>query len=310
MSDHEVVVVTGATGLVGRRLLPVLRGSGRSVRILTRRPEPVATTASDGYGRVLWNGLTPPARALENARAVVHLAGEPVFAGRLTRARQEAIRASRVDSTTRFVDAFAQAPVDDRPRVLICASAVGFYGSRGEEFLDEDSPAGEGFLAEVCRSWEEQASAAQKLGVRTISLRIGIVLAREGGALPRMAIPFRLGIGGTLGDGRQWVPWIHIDDLVRLIVALLDEDSVQGPVNAVSPNPVRNSELTRLLARQLHRPAFLRVPAFLLRTALGELADELLGSRRVVAKRAEGMGFVFETPLLADALARELAPSA
>ena len=168
-------------------------------------------------------------------------------------------------------------PAPQRPRVLVSASAVGYYGSRGDEILDEDAAPGQGFLAEVCRAWEAEALAAARHGVRCVVLRIGIVLAREGGALPRMALPFRAGLGGRLGDGRQWFPWIHADDVVSLIRAALRDDAYTGPVNAVAPEPVRNAELTRALARVLHRPALFAVPAFALRAALGELSGELLG---------------------------------
>jgi len=294
------VLVTGATGLVGGRLLPALLDGGLEVAAVSRRP---AAALDPRAELVTWDGWALPAGALAGARAVVHLAGEPIFGGLPSGARRRRIRESRVASTRRLVEAIAALAPAQRPAVLVCASAVGIYGSRGDEVLDEAAPPGQGFLAEVCRAWEEEAARAP---VRSVSLRIGIVLAREGGALPRMALPFRLGLGGSLGDGRQWFPWIHVADLVALVATALRDESLQGPLNAVAPAPVRNAELTRALARRLRRPALLRVPAFALRLALGDLAQELLGSRRVLPRKAEAAGFRFAYPELEGALAAEL----
>ena len=188
----------------------------------------------------------------------------------------------------------------------MCASAVGYYGSRGDEILEESATPGRGFLADVCVAWEEAARAAADLGVRTASLRIGIVLAREGGALVPMARAFQLCVGGRLGDGRQWFPWIHVDDLVAMLRAAIEDDRWAGAFNAVAPNPVRNEELTRTLAATVRRPALIPVPAFALRALLGELADELLGSRRAVPVRATALGFRFRVQQLAEALESEL----
>ena len=187
---------------------------------------------------------------------------------------------------------------------------MGFYGSRGDDPLDETAAPGSDFLTDVCRSWEAAAAEAENAGVRVVSLRIGIVLAREGGALPLMALPFRFGLGGALGSGRQWVPWIHVDDVVALFAAALEDERFRGAVNAVSPSPVRNRELTRALAAALHRPAWFRVPGFALRTLLGDLASELLASRRVVPRCASEAGFAFAVPDLESALALELSPRA
>jgi uncharacterized protein (TIGR01777 family) len=302
---REEILVTGATGLVGARLLPALGRDRLAVRALTRRPGAAAPLAAP-HRWLGWDGRTVPPEAVASAAGVVHLAGEPVFAGRLTAERRARILASRVEATRSLVAAIGALPAPERPRVLVSASAVGYYGSRGDRVLDEDAPPGEGFLAEVCRAWEAEALAAARHGVRCVVLRIGIVLAREGGALPRMAIPFRLGLGGKLGDGRQWFPWIHAGDLVSLIAASLRDEGYAGPVNAVAPAPVRNAELTRALARVLHRPAFLAVPAFALRAALGELAGELLGSRRCTPRRALARGLRFAHPEIDSALAAEL----
>jgi hypothetical protein len=276
------------------------------VRVASRGPERAAGRLPDGAQAIGWNGVEPPAETLTGCDAVVHLAGEPVFGGLPTAARRARIRASRVDSTRALVAALARRDPGDRPRTLVCASAVGYYGSRGEEILDESARPGRGFLAELCVAWEEAARAAADHGVRVVSLRIGIVLAREGGALPLMARAFRLGVGGRLGSGRQWVPWIQADDLAGLIRAVLDDERFEGPVNAVAPTPVRNRELTHELARAVHRPALLPAPAFVLRALLGDVAGELLDSRRVVPRSAEARGFRFGRPVLRDALAAEL----
>jgi uncharacterized protein (TIGR01777 family) len=300
------VLLSGATGLIGRRLLVALDRDGDDVRALTRRPERAAPEVVDRAKLVGWDGRHFEPEHVAGASAVVHLAGEPVFAGRLTGARRQRILESRVDSTASLVEALGRVEPGERPALLACASAVGFYGSRGDEALEESAASGQGFLAEVCRQWETAAQTAAALGVRVVSLRFGIVLAREGGALPRMATPFRLGLGGRLGNGRQWFPWIHVDDVVRLVSAILRDDTYAGPVNVVAPEPVRNAELTRSLGRLLRRPALLPVPAFVLRAALGELSDELLGSRRVLPAAALARGFAFVHPGLDSALAAEL----
>jgi uncharacterized protein (TIGR01777 family) len=211
-----------------------------------------------------------------------------------------------VDSTAAFVRVIRELPAASRPHTFVCASAVGIYGDRGDERLDEAARIGHGFLADVCRDWEAAAAPAEDAGARVAQLRIGIVLAREGGALPQLALPFRFGLGGRLGSGRQWLPWIHIDDLVALTLAVIDDESLRGPVNATAPEPVRNEELTRLLGQVLNRPTPLPVPAFAVHAALGELAGELLGSRRVVPTRALSHGFAFEHADLEAALTREL----
>lgn len=252
---------------------------------------------------VAWNGIQVTSEALDGVTGVVHLSGEPVFAGPLTAARRRRIVSSRIDSTRSLATAISALPPSQRPSVLVCASAVGYYGSRGDEELTEEAAPGSGFFAEICREWEASAQRAE--GVRVVCLRIGIVLAREGGALPMMALPFRLGAGGRLGDGKQWVPWIHIDDLVGLTLAVLRDEAFAGPVNAASPAPVRNRELTTVLASVLRRPAFLPAPKFALRLVLGDLAEELLGSRRVVPKRALDRGYAFAHTSLREALQTE-----
>lgn len=298
------VLVTGATGLVGRRLLRTLLADRIAVRAATRKPADAKLPS--GVEAVGWDGVLIPSARIAGCDAIVHLAGEPVFGGLPTKARRDRIVASRVDSTRALVQSLAQLSPAERPKVFVCASAVGYYGDRGDETLTEASPPGSSFLADVCVAWEEEARAAAALGVRTISLRIGIVLAREGGALASLARLFRLGLGGVVGSGRQWVPWVHIDDLVAMIREALRDERWSGVANAVAPQPVTNAELTRELARTLHRPALLPAPAFAVRLALGEMAGELLGSRRVVPAVAQQLGFEFGAATLQSALDAEL----
>jgi uncharacterized protein (TIGR01777 family) len=299
----RTLVVSGATGLIGGRLIAAL-GAGVRVRALTR--DPARAELGGGCEAVAWDGRRAPSEALAGVDGIVHLAGEPLFGGLPTPGRLRRIRASRIDSTRSFVAALAALPADRRPRALLCASAVGIYGDRGEEELPEQAAPGTGFLAELCRDWETAAIAAGAYGVRVVCLRFGIVLAREGGALPLLARVFGLGLGGRLGSGRQWVPWVHVDDAVALVRRALDDASVRGAWNVVAPGCVRNAELTRALAAQVRRPAWLPAPALAVRAALGPLAGELLGSRRVVPARALAAGHRFAQPELAGALAREL----
>ena len=306
MSEVRTHLISGATGLVGSRLSASLLSDGLVVRALTRDLKSASARMDPKALLVRWDGTRVPVDAVNGVDAIVHLAGEPVFGGLLTAGRKRLIYASRVESTRSLVKAIGALPESGRPAVLVNASAVGYYGSRGDEELAEDAECGEGFLADVCRDWEEAAFEAESLGVRCVALRIGIVLAREGGALPMMARPFRLALGGRLGNGRQWFPWIHVDDLVALIRETLSDDRYRGAVNAVAPEPVRNRDLTRQLAGQLGRPAFLPVPGFALRAVLGELSSELLGSRRVVPRQARDRGFAFRYPAIEEALSAEL----
>ena len=297
------VLVTGATGLVGRRLLPGLARRSAWVRTLSRSgAAPEGEVAVDAGS---WDGIDPGPTSLDGVASVIHLAGEPVFGGLPSADRLTRIRASRIDSTTRLVERILERTPDDRPSTFICASAVGYYGDRGAERLSDDAAMGEGYLAEVCRDWEAAAAAAAAAGIRVVHLRIGVVLAREGGALALMRLPFSLGVGGRLGSGEQYFPWIHADDLVRSILFCLDEP-IEGPVNAVAPEAVTNAELTRELGAALRRPAVIPVPAFAVKIALGEISGELLGSRLVVPNRLQDAGFAFEHPTLKSALEAEL----
>ena len=305
MGATRSILVTGATGLVGRRLLPALLDGGVCVRAATRRPERAALPA--GVEAVGWDGGRLPARALAGCEAIVHLAGEPIFGGPFTRGRRDRIFRSRVDSTRALVEAIAALPASERPKALVCASAVGYYGSRGDEVLEESAPCGGGFFADLCVAWEEEAARAAEHGVRSASLRIGVVMARESGALALLARLFGLGLGGRIGSGAQWVPWIHVDDLVSLLRVALADSRCRGAWNAVAPNPVRNRDLTRELARRLRRPALLPAPAFAVRALLGELSSELLASRRAGPRRALDAGFTFAHERIDSALAAELA---
>jgi hypothetical protein len=268
--------LTGASGFVGSRLAEEWRSAGHNVSALARSGP----------------------LSLEGLDAVVHLGGEPI-AQRWTRGAKERIRRSRVESTRRIVEALRGAR--QRPGVFLCASAVGVYGSRGDELLDESSPLGSDFLAGVCRDWEEEAAAAAALGVRTASLRMGLVLG-EGGALARMLPAFRFGVGGRIGDGRQWMSWIHIGDLVRLFTHALSQPELAGPVNATAPEPVTNAEFTAALAKTLRRPAILPIPAFALRVGFGEMSSILLDSQRAVPRAAGASGFQHRFPALGEAL--------
>ncbi len=241
---------------------------------------------------------------LEGVSAVVHLAGEPI-AQRWTEEAKQRIRSSRVEGTRRLVDSLAS--LSQRRAVLVAASAVGYYGSRGDEILTETSTVGSGFLAEVCADWERATACAEGLGIRAVSLRIGLVLGHGGGALAKMLVPFRLGIGGRLGTGNQWLSWIHLDDLIALIRFAIESPSLSGPVNATAPNPVTNAAFTRELGRVLGRPAVLPVPGFALRLLYGEMSEVLLEGQRVVPAAAQAAGFHFRYPELPAALKSALA---
>ena len=298
------VVITGATGFIGRKLVGRLLADGHEVLALTRDVEAARVRLPVRCACAVWDPAAGPApHVLEGADAVVHLAGEGVADGPWTPARREAIRRSRVAGTHALVGAIAAVPKSARPAAFLSASAIGYYGDRGEEVLDESADPGTDFLAGVCRAWEGEALAAEELGVRSVAVRVGVVLGKDGGALAKMLPPFQLGIGGRLGSGRQWMSWIHLDDLVSLLVFLIGNGRATGPVNGVAPEPVTNASFTAALGKALHRPVLLPVPAFALRLALGEMASVLLASQRVLPRAAERLGFRFRYPELAGALA-------
>ena len=292
------LAITGSTGLVGSAVVTVLSAAGHEVvRLVRRTPAPgeKAVRWDPGKGEV-------DAAGLEGINAVIHLAGENVGSGRWTPARKAAIRDSRVNGTRLLCDALTG--LSRPPKTLVCASAVGYYGDRGEESLTEESPPGTGFLAEVCREWEAASAPAARKGIRVVALRLGMVLSPKGGALPRMLPLFRAGLGGVIGDGRQYVGWVVLDDLPHIILHALQRGDLSGPVNAVAPRPVTNREFTKALGKALSRPTPLPVPAFALRLAVGrEMADALLlASARVVPRRLEESGYRFRFPELGGAL--------
>jgi uncharacterized protein len=292
-------LVTGATGLVGRELV---RRLGEAV-VLTRDVEQSQRRLGAGVRAFAWQPQSEPApaAAFDGVDVVFHLAGEPVAEGRWTARKKERIRDSRVLGTRHLVAALSG--LSALPRVLVCASAVGFYGSQGDRELREAAPKGEGFLADVTEAWEAEARAAERFGIRVIQARLGLVLAPQGGALARMLTPFRLGIGGTLGDGRQWMPWVHIDDVIGLLLHAARDERLRGPVNVVSPAPVTNAQFTRALGQALGRPAILPVPRLALRAVFGELAEVLLHSQRVLPGAALETSYAFAWPALEPALA-------
>ena len=277
------VAVTGASGFVGARVCDLLRTRGHAVVTMGR---------SSGERR--WDPMAGPA-PLQGTDAVVHLAGEPVAAGRWSDEKLRRIRESRVTGTRNVAAGMKAAGT----RILVCASATGYYGDRGEEELTEESPPGADFLSGVCRDWE--AEAAQS-GGRSVSIRIGIALGAEGGALSRMLLPFRLGVGGRLGHGRQWMSWIHVDDLAALVLHALETESLSGPLLGTSPVPVTNADFTRTLGRALGRWTILPMPAWQVRLLFGQVADVLLGSQRCRPDRTLAGGFIFRHPELGPAL--------
>lgn len=291
------ILISGASGLVGTALCERLRAAGEDVYTLVRRISRDAHEIHWHDGVVTW----PPGFSCD---AVVHLSGEPIV-GLWTAAKRARIRDSRVNLTRLLSGQLAN--LGTIPRTLICASAVGYYGSRGDETLTEDSTPGIGFLPATCRAWEDATQLARDAGIRVVNLRIGIVMSARGGMLKSMLLPFKLGLGSRLGDGKAWFPWIALEDLLRVIEFALGNESLRGPVNAASPEPVTNAEFTRTLAKTLHRPTFLPIPAFALRLLPGNMADEaLLASARVVPKKLLEAGFEFKYPKLDVALRAEL----
>jgi len=290
------ILISGASGFIGSALAASLGAAGhRVVRLVRRAPRP-------GQEEVRWHPAAGEIDlgGLSNLDAVVHLAGENI-AGRWTTAKKARIRESRVRGTRLLCEALAGLVL--APRTLVCASAIGWYGDRGEETLTEASATGRGFLAEVCREWEAAAEPALGRGIRVAHLRFGVVLSRAGGPLQLMLPPFRLGFGGALGSGRQWFSWVAIDDALGAIHHALSEESLRGPVNVVSPTPVSNLDFTRTLAAALRRPACLRVPAPMLRLLFADMADEaLLASARVLPARLQADGYAFRRPDLSEAL--------
>jgi uncharacterized protein (TIGR01777 family) len=299
------ILVTGSTGLIGTALVEALKRAGNTVVRLVR-PESAGTSrATEGFD-VEWNPATGAlGGAAVGADAVVNLAGAPIADGRWTDSRKKLLRSSRVETTDALVNALARMAI--RPRVLISASAIGYYGNRGDEQLTEESAAGNDFLSAIAREWEVSAVKAEAIGIRVVRARFGVILAKHGGALPQMMRPFRLGLGGKLGSGRQWMSWVALEDAVRILQLTLENGAVRGAINVVSPQPVRNADFTDALATALHRAAVFSAPEFALKLALGEMAEPLLlASQRVVPAQLEKLGYRFVYPDLASALAAAL----
>ncbi len=305
------VTVTGATGLIGPPLIAALHERGALVTVLTRDPDRALTRLGSGESTtveaVRWDLMNEPApsAALAGRDAVVHLAGENV-AQRWTVKAKETIRASRVTGTRHLVEGLRDS--EPRPATLVSASAIGYYGARGDEPLDEDAPAGRGFLADVCADWEREAEQASKLGLRVVQVRTGVVLDRRGGALEKMLPPFKAGVGGPVAGGHQYVSWIHRDDLISIIIGSIEDERWRGPVNATAPEPVRNREFSRTLGSALRRPSWLPVPGLALQVLYGEMAQIVTGGARVVPAKALVLGYSFGHPALAEALSSTLAP--
>ena len=303
------ILMTGATGLVGTSLVKKFTNEGHTVYRLMRPETRKRDAKQSGVFDVSWNpsggeirgpdgpGLLQVPAAMD---AVINLAGAPVVGARWTKDRKALLRSSRVDTTRGVVRAIAK--MDKRPQVLISASAIGYYGNRGDELVTEKSAPGSDFLSELAKEWENEAVKAEEFGVRVVLLRFGIILAKQGGALPQMMMPFKFGLGGKLGSGRQWTSWIALQDVVAIIQAALRSDSWKGPVNLVAPQAVRNSDFTKSLGKVMHRPAIFAAPAFALRLAMGEMADTLLGGGRVAPQVLEQHGYRFLYADLDEAL--------
>ncbi len=294
------VTVTGATGLIGRKLLHALREREAHVTVLTRDPDRARARLGD-VEAVRWDLLSEPApaEALTGRDAVVHLAGEPV-AQRWTAKAKRAIRDSRVTGTRNLVEGLRL--TQELPRILVSSSATGYYGAHGEEPLDEDAPPGDDFLAGVCVDWEAEAHRATELGLRVVQVRTGVVLDSSGGALGKMLTPFRLGVGGPVAGGCQYMSWIHADDLVGMMLTALDDERWSGPINATAPTPVPNRDFSRTLGRVLKRPSLLPIPGLALRALYGEMAEIVTTGARVVPAKPLVLGFEFRHSELEEAL--------
>jgi len=292
------ITMTGASGMIGRRLLKHLMNAGHTVTVLSRH---AGTNMPPGVILSVWpEQAMPPEESLRDSDAVIHLAGEPV-AQRWTADAKRRIHDSRIVGTRNLVAALAK--LSKKPEVLVSSSAVGYYGSRGDEILEESTAPASDFLAALCVEWEKEAHAAEALGVRVVCIRTGIVLDARGGALQRMLPPFKVGVGGKLGDGRQWMSWIHAEDLVAMFRFAMESTQVRGAMNGVSPNPVTNTDFTRALANAVHWPAIVPVPVFGLKLLFGEMSSALLASQRAIPKAAQASGFQFRYPQLDATLA-------
>ena len=289
------IAIAGSSGLVGSALIPILQSDGNQItRLVRSSPKP---------GEIEWhpNQDEVNPQRLEGFETIINLAGENIAGGRWTDEQKRKIRVSRINGTHLLSESIAK--MTSKPGAFICASATGIYGDRDDETLDEQSESGGGFLAGVCREWEQATEPASKAGVRVVNLRMGPILAREGGMLSKLLTPFKMGMGGKVGSGKQYISWVALDDAVNAIKLAIDDKSIQGPINIVSPNPVTNEEFTKTLGHVLNRPTALAMPAFAARLAFGEMADEmLLASQKVLPNRLSQAGFQFQYPTLESAM--------
>lgn len=294
------ILITGGTGFIGTPLTRELRRSGHNVIVTTRR-KTAAHVGAIHESPLLW---TPPdlipRDVISTFDAIINLAGEPIASQRWSKERKKRILSSRINTTRALVESIKN--TNARPKVLVSASAVGYYGAHGDEFITEDTPPADDFLAGVCKQWEAEAYKALDLGTRVVTVRIGGVLEADGGALPQMALPFKLFLGGPIGSGRQWFSWIHRDDIIGIIKFALENETISGPVNLTAPNPVTNKEFSRALGKVLHRPSFVAMPGFVVRLTLGELGAVLLTGQRVLPDKALKAGYEFKYSDAGEAL--------
>ncbi len=288
------ILITGGTGFIGTPLTRELRSAGHRVVVTTRRQ-------TDSKDKITWNPPELiPADTISKFDAVINLAGEPIAPQRWSKERKKRILSSRIDTTRALVESIKN--VNARPKVLVSASAIGYYGPHGDEYVTEDSLPADDFLASVCKQWEAEAYKALDLGMRVVTVRIGGVLEADGGALPQMALPFKFFLGGPIGSGRQWFSWIHRDDIIGIIKFALENESISGPLNLTAPNPVTNKEFSSALGKVLHRPSFVPVPGFVLQLTLGELGAVLLTGQRVLPEKVLKAGYKFKYDKVENAL--------
>ena len=295
------VLVSGGTGFIGNRVCDALHQKGDAVHVLSRDPVRAQSKLNSAKAVYSWNPEIEklPADATSNMNAVIHLAGESI-AGRWNPEKKRRIRDSRILSTQNLVTSLAD--TDTKPDVLVCASAIGYYGGNDSESFTEASPAGTDFIAEVCEEWEAAAQKANALGIRVVTVRIGLVLGLGGGLLQQVLPPFKMGVGGILGNGKQWMSWVHIDDVVGILLHALESNQIHGTLNATAPNPVRNTEFTKTLGGVLRRPTLFPVPTFGLKLMMGEFADFIVMSQKVIPERTEASGYEFYYRTLESAL--------
>jgi len=295
------ILITGGTGFIGSALTKSLSAQGHAVTVLSRSPEKVANICGPGVNAL---GSLSQLKAEDSFQVIVNLAGAPIIGPRWSEARKQQIRDSRIGLTNHLITCIERMNV--KPELLISGSAIGYYGNQGDTVLTEQSTPYEDFSSQLCADWENAARQAEQSGVRVCLIRTGLVIASGGGFLQRMLLPFRLGLGGRLGDGRQWMSWVHRRDWINIAQAMMTDPAMRGPYNATSPNPVTNAEFTRILAQCLNRPALLPVPACVLKTLLGEMSELVLGSQRVMPERLLAQSFKFQYEDLAAALKEAL----